>query len=506
MINNMIKKMVENPHPIYTANVHFWDFLLQSYEGGLGYTKAELVAKPGGVGVEGFEVTVNGRKLTDNISNCNLFMHKKERSEDFLRRIQMSYYYNFCAPIIDIYTNHLFKIPVVEEWGSMEAVIQRRESNIDLKGSSLNEFRMETSELSQLYGHVFVVTDSPRYVGEVKSEQDRITNDLFPYLTLYHPQNVLNWALDSKGAPHWVLLREVLDANVNPMAYNPGKQKVCQYRLWTREGWILFNEEYEQIDDQVLSLGKVPITCVVNKPSKKCTSFMGISELADIAFIARDIYNLCSELKEILRNQTFAFLALQGNPSQYDELSIGTGKGLAYPEGTNPPQYVSPDPAAAETIKSTIQDQIRRIFQLAKLEGGSVQHQSATEQSGVSKAWDFNETNSALSKKANHMEDGENKWWMDFAAWENKEFDGSVSYARDFNVKDLWDDLEEAEKAIGLKLGSETEKAIKKAIIKKRFERMPDKDLDALIDGIPETPAQPENGGLRARLRAVGQN
>jgi len=501
-----IKDLIENPHQIYKRYRDLWLFLLDSYEGGADYCKGEIKSGTGSP-MKNFVLKIAGTNI-ERTTTGNLFVHPKERDCDYLERIRMSYYYNFCSPIIDIYTDHLFKQSINENFKSIDTLIQERRENIDNKNGSIGEFRKEMSDMAQIYGHIFVITDSPQFAGQIYSMADVIENGLLPYFTLHHPQNVINWALDPFGSPYWVLIRETFDFNIDPLNFDKESLETTLYRLWTRQEWILFNSEYNEIGRGTHGLGIVPITCVFDKQSKKFRNFLGISSIADIAFIARDIYNSCSELKQILRDQTFAVLAIQGNASEYDELSVGTSKGLLYPEGRNVPQFVSPPSTNAETYFKHIDRQVSKIFQLAKLEGGSVQtpDQSAVMQSGVSKAWDFNQTNSALSKKASNLEDGEMKLWSIFAKFEGKEFDGSIQYPNEFSIQSLNEDLEEAEKIMRLNLGTLFNQEIKQAIIKKKFPRMGDKDIKKMIDDMKakeETMGETEGSRLLNRVPSL---
>jgi len=505
-----IKDLVENPHHVFKSYYDFWCFLLNSYEGGIDYCKAAIGQSTGANSLKNwaFKIFAGGREVRSTRQG-NLFMHPKERHEDYNERLQMSYYYNFCSPIIDIYTDHMFKQPVNEDFGNIEESVEQRSENIDNKGSSIGEFRKEMADLAQLYGHIFIITDSPAYQGKVLSKADIYNNNLLPYFTFHHPQNMLNWSLDQFGNPYWILLRESLDVNIDPFNFDKSKTEVSQYRLWTREEWIVYDIEYKEINRGVHGLGVVPMTCIFDKQSKKLRNFLGISSIADIAFITRDIYNSCSELKQILRDQTFAFLAIQGEASEYDDLSIGTSKGLIYPENRNPPQYISPPSANAETYFKHIDRQVAKVFQLAKLEGGSVQApegQSAIQQSGVSKAWDFNQTNSALSKKAGNLEDGETKLWQVFGRWLDDEFDGSITYPNEFSIQSLNADLDEAEKMARLNLGVEFNKEVKSTIMKKKFPRMSNKDMQRMIDAMAEKEemtGRGESGRLADRIPSL---
>lgn len=495
-----IKELIENPHQIWKANYNYWNFLLNSYEGGKDYTGADSpLVTTGGV-----IATYRGQSIESKAMAYNLFRHKKELDEDYKSRIQMSYYYNFCAPIVDIYTNHLFRQPIIEDFASIQDLVEKRRDNIDRKHSNIDEFRHELNEDVQIFGHSFVITDMPEDQGEL-TLQDRIVNDQFPYFTIFYPTDVLNWSLDKYGRPYWVLVRECLDGNEDPLQYDKNKTVQYNYRLWTRTEWILYGPDYEIIDQGMHLVGRVPIDIIYDKPSKKYKNFLGISTLSDISFIARDIYNKCSELNEIFRNQTFSFLTIQGKSSEYNADSVGTSKALIYPEGMNQPAFVGPAPDNARVLMEQIDRQISKIFQLAKLEGGAASSDQRVDvQSGVAKAYEFQETNASLSQKAGHMEDGEYRLWSTFATWEGKEFDGSIQYPRDFNVKDLSSDLDEAEKLMRMNMGEEFDKKIKEALIKKKFPRMQNDEVEAMVE--EATTASKPGFNLRNRLPGVFNN
>ena len=472
-----IKNLVEQPHRVYKQYAGFWDFLMESYEGGKDYI-GEYINTGQKVYAGGSEVKMTQR--------THLFRHKKERDDDFKQRVNMSYYYNFCAPIIDIYTNHLFKNPITEDWGSIEKLIEYRKENIDRMDSSIYEFRKEMADLSQIYGHCYIVTDKPNPAMEILSLQDQIDNGIFPYLSMFRPQQIINWSLDVFGKPYWVLIQEERDANQDPFNYDKEHLTQVNYRLWTTTEWILFNSDYEEIHRATHNAGQVPIVCAVNKKSKKYKNFLGISAISDIVYIARDLYNSCSELKQILRDQTFAILVVQGESNEYNAIEIGTSKAMLYPQDRNAPAYISPAGENARVMFEHIDKQISAMFRLAKLEGGSAQFkgQNAMEQSGVSKAYDFNETNQALSDKADYLQDAENKIWKIFARWENKDFDGSIIYPDEFSVQNLNNDLDEAEKLLKIQLGKAFNLEIKEALIKKKFPRIPEKDLKVMLDDV----------------------
>lgn len=508
-MSDIIKDMIESPHPIYRRYNAYWHFLLQSYEGGVDYSNSMVLNSNQQQGILDamFKYFVNGIQQQNQTVYGNLFMHPKERVEDYNRRVNMSYYYNFCAPIIDIYGDHLFKQPVIEDYEEIEDTIEQVKDNIDRQGSNIQEFRKNMSDMAQVYGHCFVIIDSPNISGtQVLTRKDQIDLNAFPYLTLYAPTKIKNWACDEFGNAYWVLVEESYESNKDPMAFSKDKVNSCYYRLWTREEWFLYDEEYSLIQKGTHGLGIVPIVCVFDKKSKKARNFLGISSIADIAFIARDIYNASSELRQILRDQTFAFLALQGTSDEYSAVDLGTGKGILYPENRNAPQYVSPPSDNARTYFDHIDRQVTKIFQLAKLEGGSANKngQEATMQSGVSKAWDFNQTNSSLSSKSSNLEDAEMRIWQIFARWEGKEFTGSVQYPNEFSITSLMEDLTEAEKMARLELGKTADIEVKKAILTKKFPRKSQEDIEEMVGELEEMADKKDSvGSIVDRIRML---
>lgn len=504
-------KDILSGHPIYNRYIAYWNFLLSSYEGGVNYTGAYIYndQSPTSMMDNIFRIFADGKQIESRVRG-NLFIHPKERTKDYIERMNMSYYYNFCAPIIDIYINHLFKQAVVETYESIENYVDEVREDVDMKGSSISEFRKELSEMMQIYGHCFVIVDSPNINEEqILTKRDQIENRAFPYFSIHAPQSIINWSLDKFGNPYWVMVEEMRESNKDPEEYNKDEKKKVYSKLWTRTSWFLYEDE-ELIEQKDHNLGVVPIVCFYDKKSKIIPAFLGISSLSDIAFIARDIYNSCSELKQILRDQTFAFLAVQGSSDEYRELSVGTSKGLLYPEGRNLPQYISPPSSNAETYFKHIDRQVSKIYQLAKLEGGSGNYQGpdAVQQSGVSKAWDFNETNSSLSSKSASLEDGEMKMWKLFALWLGIDFDGHIQYPKEFSVSKIADDMAEAEQAAKLALGDTFQLEVLKTIQKKKFPSATEEQLEEMEDEAEQalnTKAQEANmmkpmGGLRTRL------
>jgi hypothetical protein len=97
--------------------------------------------------------------------------------------------------------------------------------------------------------------------------------------------------------------------------------------------------------------------------------------------------------------------------------------------------------------------------------------------------------------KAGNLEDAETRLWQIFAKQDGGEFEGFVNYSNEFSIKDLNSDLDEAEKLMRINLGNEFNKEVKKAIIQKKFPRLPEDKLQTMIDGMEKSPDDQAGAG-----------
>ena len=73
-MNQVIKDLVENPHPIHKRYSSYWNFLLNSYEGGIDYTNAIIQQSTS----QSFwnsviQVFANGKQIGQTALSGNLF-------------------------------------------------------------------------------------------------------------------------------------------------------------------------------------------------------------------------------------------------------------------------------------------------------------------------------------------------------------------------------------------------------------------------------------------------
>jgi len=91
--------------------------------------------------------------------------------------------------------------------------------------------------------------------------------------------------------------------------------------------------------------------------------------------------------------------------------------------------------------------------------------------SGIAYAFEFNETNQALSKKAESLEQAEIEIHRLAAAWMNTEWKGSISYPREFGVDDFLAELQLLTEARTTLTSDTAIKEFEKKVMGKMFSR-----------------------------------
>jgi hypothetical protein len=451
---------VERTYGMYDQFCGWWDFYLDSYEGGDDYLKANY-----------------------------LYRHVKEDESDFRDRIQRSYYYNFCRTVVDTYVAHIFrKATAIYRKADDTGDYERFLSDVDARGNTMNVFMQEqVAPAAQIFGQVVVVVDKPKFRGELKSKAEEREKGIRPYLVAVDPRDVVDFQSDSRGNVLWVRMREVRERPSDPLhKSNASDEEEYVYRTWTREGWFLHDPEGNLIEADEHALGRVPVVIVYNVESRKYPGF-GVSALSDIAPINRSIYNWCSLNDEFLYRQCFNILAMPGMPG-IKRRKIGPGNALTYPiDAARPPHYIYPPVEPGEYLLKNIDAAIRQIYRLAVL-GAAWGIETPQSASGISKAYDLYQTNENLVKKAKNLEQAETEIGAIWGLWEGKEgFKPTVEYPTDFRITDLAEDLKNDFAVLKMNISESFNKALRKRAAS-RYIKLDPKELQQVLEEIGSAP------------------
>lgn len=444
-------KITKRRHPDYVENIERWQFFIDSYIGGQKY--------------------VNQKDY--------LFKHPLEKALYYKQRQKRSYYYNYCKPIVNIFSNYLFSQAVIrDKFGDN---LTEWMENVNGKGMSIDKFSEIANILSSVMGTIYGFVDAPPLneantkavnAGKATRSLDRgfKVNAKFIF-----PMDLLDWSVDENGYK-WILLAEKSFDDDDPQMKRVTKKWV---KLWTREGWTLFNEKGNPEDTGTNPLGEIPIVKLTHVDFD--INKVGESLLEDVAYVNRSVYNWASLLDEILYRQSFSQLVIQGDAADFEGLIISTAAAFNYPTGTNKPEYISPDASQASLFQTQIENAIVEMHRMAQLRLTGAQGERY--KSILENTYDFNDTNVSLKNKARVMMKFEEQLFGFVAKWRNLNESeiGTIKYPQEFDTVSLTEDIDDAIKLATMQMGQTFNTMLKKRIVSKKFPDITQEEIK-LID------------------------
>jgi len=508
----------ERRHPRFNLFERHWRFLYESYVGGPEYLyKGINSPRPTG------DYGSAGR-----LGNTNLFKYFKEGPEEYVDRILRSHRNNYVKKVVDQVKSFVAKKPPTRRVESASEAIRRFWKNADGQGRGIDRTMAAVMQWAEVFGTTWILVDKPR--DEFLNLEDEMDLGL-PYVKHYFPFDVLDGGFTDRGNLKWVMVRDTVRGDDNPMA-PPTTETI--YTIWDRQRFLAIKKRprpeggtgqttqtFVAVPELsgVHELGIVPLHPVRFSDSED--PFVAPGLVDDIAYLDRDIFNKGSQLDTIVLDQTFSQLTmptdavLMNDPSRAEEnagditaardtreearkrvMEMGTKRVFLFNgNASHPPQYISPDATQVDTIRQIIKDEVTEVYRIAGLLG-EVGREVRT-QSGTSKAYDFDRLNKVLAFVAGELEFTE--WWMALVVtlWmtpTGEEVQGAaklpkdiVSYPDDFDITGLLEELDTAVRSEEYDYWSPTARAEqRKKLLQKQFPNASDRLLKEMFDEVDE--------------------
>ena len=425
-------------HDLYEDNILNWEFHIRSFLGGNDYK--------------------NG---------YNLHRYILETPEEYDQRIRHTPVDNHCRNVVQIYSSFLWRVPPTRDYGKLtgdpqlEAFIE----DADLDGRTFNNVMREMQINASIYGNCWAIIDKPQVNTKTRAEE--LEQDIRPYISIYTPENVVNWHYSRARSGRFYLDLLVLLEDVNQeraIVKVFTEEDICTYEVkdYLKD---FSNKEVKLLDEVINPLGKIPAVNLYNQRSHKRP--IGISDLSDVAELQQSIYNDYSEKEQLIRLANHPSLVKTPNVNA----SAGAGSIIEMPEDMEPnlkPYIIQPSGQNLDGIMKSIQTKIQAIDRITHM--GSVRATSGQIASGIALQTEFQLLNARLSEKADHLENAEESIWNCFAMWQNQTWDGKIEYPDSFDIRDWASDIQllQIAKASGVKsetFTKEIDKQIVSAVI-----------------------------------------
>jgi len=491
------KKVNVKTHPIWDMWIDEWDFLINAFEGGQNF-------------------------LRENY----LHQHERESPEGYAGRKSRAYYLNYVKLVINLWISHMKKALPDRDKALKSLEFSDFAENIDLKNHTIDEFWIgRVFPLVEAVGMVHVVlsdyipdTVNPDNIITMKNQNDAGIRDR---LVVKLPQRMINWKLQSDGSYDWVMFE---NQYISQDDWKSDVVEVVDYTVLTKTEEIQVNEANKETNRIAHNLGFVPVITVKGRESEQYEG-LGIAGMYDVSIINREVYNISSLIQEFLYKQCFNFLAGPEDIISDEEGKIKLGaNGILPLTGDMKPFYVTPPIDPADFLQKERDKLIQEMYRHSILRDKSIEKNDPA--SGISKAYDTDETGQHLSEKIMCVEDAENLLIKMYYKKHGISFDKEeryVRYPKNYDIKTINDELFEIteifklnfsetfnqEKAIILvnKLLSHSDKATLNKIIEEIREGNPaEDDIFKLSNtGFKEKP-DPNKGDNKGGKPQVGAN
>lgn len=437
-------------HPLYKESVDDWVFWRETYEGGKGYTRKYL---------EG---------------------HRVEGPEDFLKRQHRSYFLNYTASVVDIYTNAIFRAKVVRQDATSNGSLFLED--ITGRHVSPDAFWKRVSTYTATQGKTYILIDTPRASqGLLPKVMTGVADgSRRPFLKLVTAEALVDWSLDEHGNFNWALLRMTETRDEDP--YRQRFQRPV-YILLKKGIWEVYDEKTNFLRGGIFRVPVVPLVTAYQVDFDE--DERGESLIKDIADLNKAIFNWCSLLDEILYLQTFGQLVVAADEEEMNQRVMGTSRTFNVPKDTPfPPLFISPDASQAGIFIQWIGKAVKELFRLgfARKSGVEDVEQYATAQGKLIDLFDLHQ---ALANKAQALQEAETKTAEIVGQYfGDKEPPYKAIYPEHFDLRTLEADIENYTGLKSLDFGAEFNFETAKKVVMKALPYLKGTQLDKLLEGV----------------------
>ena len=384
-------------HPQWKKHIERWQFLSDSYIGGLDYKQGEYLQR--------YVLETDG-EYTDRVRNTPLD--------------------NVVKNVVHTYTSFIYSQKIKRDISGLNPdTVNKFTKDADLEGRNFTAFMRAVSIYSSVYGHVWCVVDKPS--TPVITLADQQAQNIRPYVSMYSPENVIDWKYSRQ--PNGVYELTMLNI-IESQDQNSRIHKIYYKDRVETVVYETNDADYRVMDAVPNPLGMVP--AFVCYSSRSPIRGIGISDVNDIADIQRSIH---SELSEIEQN-----IRLSSHPSLVKTASVeataGAGAVIQMDDNLDPnlkPYLLETSGEGISGILDSIKQKVAAVERMAHLETA---RGTRTAMSGVAMLVEQKMLTARLSEKSSNLEHAEEKLWTLFGMWEQTPWTGSVEYPMTFDQRD----------------------------------------------------------------------
>ena len=470
-------------HPVYARRWRQWRVNELSYIGGVEYLYPRGITfdwvRP--VYVRGSD-GIEREELPERIILYSfLEPFPREPLWSYEQRRLSAAFRNLTGPVVDALAAFVQSKPVLRNAGGLrhlEDMWNEASGDVDLRGSTMDEFMREGLRCALNFGLVHCVADWPAAPpGAVRTLRDEKELRLRPYARWVGPLQLPRWKHDHLGR---LVMAEVLEADVREDPDDPWmiKERPPLSRIWTEDRWELreSGSAGRLLAEGEHAYGRVPIETLYCRRHTG-EPMLGVTPVDDIVRLNQRIFNLDSEIG-VLEKAQYAFLAVPGG-EKLGRLELGTWDAFAVPEGAALPAYISPPADNIRVLRETVVDLGLQIRARAGLSRG-VAEQSIAARSGDALLVEAIERTNVVVALSQEARDFEVRFARLIGATVGGEFAGSVRYPDSYDLETFGEKLDAATKLLALPIPEAAKQAVLDELWRARLRHLPEERVEAI--------------------------
>jgi hypothetical protein len=486
-------------HPLYVYWAPTWEKLAHVYEGSGGF-------------LDGTYLVAHPREWADWQATTPVTPTRK-----LLARRRLARYENVAASIVEQKRAAIFRESVTRTVGPAEKStahpLETWWANVDGAGCAIDDWMTYAFLQAAIFGHAIHVMDRPEGASPTTRADERA-----PYLRLYSPLDMPDWITDDRDRLQAVRLME-LDPRTSLTDALPSLMQT-RTRILTETSWqVLKNGVAASAGEH--GFGTLPV--VIHYAARRAlSSIVGRSVLVEPQLYL-DLFNLTSEIRELLRNQTFGLLNAPLVAGDNNATSVEMAKSMIGTEtgaenvvfSPLPLQYVQPDTQNVAVYQEEREALLRTIYRLTSIPWST---DSKAAEAAASLSLKREDMNQLLASYADECEKTEYQiaqlWFRATygpeaweAEWERAEV--VIRYPDSFNITPFGDVLQQAQAAVSLEMPPSVMAELKKRLIAKFLPDAPpdvvdrlEADIDAAVAAAAKQQAQMDKAKLAALAAA----
>jgi len=357
-----------------------------------------------------------------------IIKYGRENDAKYASRNEIAFFESPLYRVTDRFVSHISAKPVQRDIN--QQLLKNIYDDTDGKGNDIDVFFGLFMVEAKARGAMLLLVDMPAQLpGNMGSQ---ITERASPYWTPLLPEQLTDYQVGNDGKFDFA---EFSGTYVN----GEGDTVEC---LWyfDREKWECRDTGGVALDGNDHPLGECPILIFTENGD-----FPSFGPFAPIADLSKRLFNLDSEMDEILRSQTFSLLTLEVpedssaaerlEAAQTSGETIGTQNMMVHTGKT--PAFIAPSEGPAAVYERRIQEIRSRINDIGLEIAAPEQRES-----GIAMQMRFQAINAALAAFSVIMEGLERRAWELSARWLGMDETPEIMWPTDFNIADPAAELE----------------------------------------------------------------